>query len=420
MKKSALTSMLLFLFSLSLYAQNEEIGKSFIQTLFVEKNYDKAYDFLDAETQKTITLSALKDTGPKIELQLGKFKNIIDIHNEKNVFIYYSAFDKMNLDVKISFDDASKINGFYVAPHKEIVKDENGLGSEFKVKSNSIELKGTLLLAKENNQKKMVIFVHGSGPNDRNESVNGNKPFKDIAEGLYNLGISSYRYDKRTYSNPETLSDKSTIDDEVTNDVLNVVDFFKANKQFDGYEIIVLGHSLGAFMMPRIANKSTNIHKIIMMAGNNRPLDTAIYEQYNYLYSLHPSEEMKEETQKVKQQIENLHSKDFNDSTPKDKLPLGLSAIYWKSLLDYNPIKEVKKVTIPILILQGERDYQVTLVDFNNWKKALKKDKKVQFISYEKLNHLFLAGEGAPNPEEYAVKGHVETKVINDIANFIK
>ena len=60
----------------------------------------------------------------------------------------------MNLDVKISFDDASKINGFYVAPHKEIVKDENGLGSEFKVKSNSIELKGTLLLAKENNQKK--------------------------------------------------------------------------------------------------------------------------------------------------------------------------------------------------------------------------------------------------------------------------
>ena len=95
MKKSALTSMLLFLFSLSLYAQNEEIGKSFIQTLFVEKNYDKAYDFLDAETQKTITLSALKDTGPKIELQLGKFKNIIDIHKEKNVFIYYSAFDKM-------------------------------------------------------------------------------------------------------------------------------------------------------------------------------------------------------------------------------------------------------------------------------------------------------------------------------------
>lgn len=420
MKTQTITSILFFLMSFSIYAQNEEIGKSFIQTLFVEKNYDKAYDFLDAETQKTITLSALKEMGPKIDMQIGKFKNIIDIHKEKNVFVYYSSFDKMNLDVKISFDDASKINGFYVAPHKEIVKEENGLGSEFKVKSNTIELKGTLLLAKENNQKKLVILVSGSGPNDRNESLGENKPFKDIAEGLYNSGISSYRYDKRTYSNPETFSDKSTIDDEVTNDVLNCVNFFKADKQFEGYEIIVLGHSLGAFMMPRIANKSTNIDKIVMMAGNNRPLEKLVYEQYNYLYSLHPSEEMKEETQKVKQQIENLHSKDFNDSTPKEELPLGMSAIYWKSLFDYNPIKEVKKVTIPILILQGERDYQVTMVDFSNWKKALKKNKKVQFISYEKLNHLFLTGEGAPNPEEYAVKGHVEPKVINDIANFIK
>jgi uncharacterized protein len=420
MKKNNLIPFFFLLFSFTIYSQNEEIGKSFIQSVFVEKNYEKAYDFLNDDTKKTISLAVLKETTPKIEAQIGQFKSILEVNKDKNLIIYYSAFDKMNLDVKITFDDTSKIASFYVAPHKAIVKEENGLGSEFKIKSNTIELKGTLLLTKENNQKKIVIFVHGSGPNDRNESVGENKPFKDIAEGLYNLGISSYRYDKRTYSNPESFSDKSTIDDEVTNDVLNVVDFIKKDKQFEGFEIIVLGHSLGAHVMPRIANKSTNINKIIMLAGNNRPLDVSILEQYDYLYSLKPSEELKQEAENVKKQAANLHAKDFNATTPNEKLPLGLSAIYWKSLLDYRPLNEIKKVKIPILILQGERDYQVTMVDFNNWKKTLKNNKKAHFISYPKLNHLFLAGEGAPNPTEYEVKGHVEPKVIIDIANFIK
>ena len=107
---------------------------------------------------------------------------------------------------------------------------------DFNIKSNNIELKGTILIPEKDNKKKLVIFVHGSGSSDRDETIFENKPFKDIAENLYSKGIASYRFDKRTYSNPETFKDTSTIDDEVTNDIINIISYFKNNKEFTGYE----------------------------------------------------------------------------------------------------------------------------------------------------------------------------------------
>ena len=232
-------------------------------------------------------------------------------------------------------------------------------------------------------------------------------------------GIASYRFDKRTLSNPETFNDKGTIDDEVTNDILNIIKCFKADSQFKAYEIMVLGHSLGANVMPRIANQSNQIAKIILLAGNARPLEVLVAEQYDHLYQLDPSPELFEGSKKIKEQIAVLKSKEFNLNTPKENLPFNLSAYYWKSLLDYKPLQEVKKVKLPILILQGERDYQVTMKDFQLWKEALKNNNKATLISYPKLNHLFIAGEGISGPKEYTIKGHVDENVINDIAAFI-
>ncbi len=75
---------------------------------------------------------------------------------------------------------------------------------------------------------------------------------------------------------------------------------------------------------------------------------------------------------------------------------------------------------MPMLILQGERDYQVTMTDFGNWKSALGSRKDVVFKSYPSLNHLFMSGQGKPGPSEYDVSGHVDEAVINDIAKWIK
>ena len=243
--------------------------------------------------------------------------------------------------------------------------------------------------------------------------------FKVIAENLYTKGISSYRFDKRTLSNPESFGQKGTIDDEVTNDVINIVNYFRQDNRFKSYEITILGHSLGASLLPRIANKSDQIAKIILMAGNARPLDQLIMEQFEYLYKITPTKEYGVALQNIKDQIVFLNSKDFSLHTPNEKLPLNLSSYYWKSLLDYNPIKEVQKTSIPILILQGERDYQVSMKDFLLWKNTLKINSKATLVSYPKLNHLFMAGESASEPNEYFVKGYVDENVVKDIYSFV-
>jgi fermentation-respiration switch protein FrsA (DUF1100 family) len=73
-----------------------------------------------------------------------------------------------------------------------------------------------------------------------------------------------------------------------------------------------------------------------------------------------------------------------------------------------------------MLVLQGERDYQVTMADFAGWKKALAGRKGVVLKSYPKLNHLFMEGKGKAKPEEYGKEGHVAKEVVDDIAAWVK
>jgi fermentation-respiration switch protein FrsA (DUF1100 family) len=156
------------------------------------------------------------------------------------------------------------------------------------------------------------------------------------------------------------------------------------------------------------------------MSGNARSLDKLLEEQCSYLLSLDPSESQKNELLEIQEKIKTLRAKDFNVNTPKDELPMDLSGYYWKSMLDYDPVSEAKKINTPVLVLQGERDYQVSMKDFNIWKKAFKKNRKAAFISYPKLNHLLIGGESPSGPAEYTVKGNVDPKIIEDIDQFLK
>jgi esterase/lipase len=400
---------LLSLISFCSFSQNQEIGQNFVETLLVEKNFEKALTFLDNSIKDKVTIDLLSKTSTQLDAQLGAYQNTISVTNKGNIFSYYTQFKNMALDFDISFKE-DKIVGFFLKPHQEVN------ANDYKIKSGTIDLKGTLLDA--DNSNILVIFIHGSGPNDRDESIGPNKPFKDMAEAFLKEGIASYRFDKRTKSNPETFSDESTVEDEVVYDVIAIVNHFRSSEKFKNHKIVLIGHSLGAFLMPKIVNSIT-IDKAVMMAGNARDLQDVIIDQYVYLNNLNPTKEGEDEIIKVKKEVSLLTSNKINTTASSDELPLGLSAKYWQSLLDYKPLVEVKKVTIPLLILNGERDYQVTMKEFNLWKKSLV-NTKTQFISYPKLNHLFIPGEGEPSPAEYSVYGEVDKKVIQDIITFCK
>jgi fermentation-respiration switch protein FrsA (DUF1100 family) len=98
---------------------------------------------------------------------------------------------------------------------------------------------------------------------------------------------------------------------------------------------------------------------------------------------------------------------------------LGAGADYWLDLKGYNPAEAAKDIERPMLILQGGRDYQVTMEDFEGWKKALSAKDNADFNLYPAHNHLLIAGEGKCTPEEYQKSGHVDKMVIEDIAAWI-
>ncbi|HYO12573.1 MAG TPA: YCF48-related protein, partial [Thermoanaerobaculia bacterium] len=100
--------------------------------------------------------------------------------------------------------------------------------------------------------------------------------------------------------------------------------------------------------------------------------------------------------------------------------PRGEPASYWLDLRGYHPPAVARELKQPFLILQGERDYQVTMEDYELWRKALADRKNVTFKAYPDLNHLFMEGKGKATPEEYGRPGHVAAGVVEDVAGWIK
>lgn len=412
-KLFALLFVVCFLFSFS--QDRKEIGSTFIKALLVDKNIEKAHSYFDPSVAGKIPVEQLKAIPEQLQGQIGGLKNILEVNNEGNTYYYYSEFEKEKLDIQLTFGENNKLLGFFLVPHKTFEKRDEKTG--LKIKSDAVELKGTLLVPPSSNKKRLVIFVHGSGAHDRDETIGENKPFKDIAEYLLANGIASYRYDKRTYSYPETFTETSTVEEETINDAVNAALYFKNNADFKGYEIIILGHSQGAYLMPKIAEKA-QASKYVFMAGNARPLQDLLVEQYDYLHTLDPAKVPAEAVQEIKKQVAFLNSPQFNLHSSKSELPLGQSAAYWKYLKDYNQLNEVKKIKVPMLFVQGGRDYQVTEKDFNLWKQTLKNDKSAVFKLYPALSHLFIAGSGKPSPKDYETKGKVDEQFLKDLTQF--
>ena len=236
----------------------------------------------------------------------------------------------------------------------------------------------------------MVVMVHGSGALDRDESVAANKPFRDIAEGLARYGIGSLRYDKRTYVYPHSAV--TSLDEETILDALSAI----ALARRYGSRIVVLGHSLGATVAPIIAERAdTLLSGIVMLAAAARPMEEVVSEQIAYLLPSGADESYKAH------QLEALRLR-----SPHYFEPIG-------------QLEAAQRLHVPLLLLQGERDYQVTMRDFDIWRQALANTPGATLISYPTLNHLFMAGTGKSSPIEYRQPGHVADRPIADIAAFI-
>jgi len=264
------------------------------------------------------------------------------------------------------------------------------------------KLPGTLNLPTGAGPFPGIVLVQGSGPNDRDESIGGARVFRDLAEGLATRGIAVLRYDKRTLAHPRecTAMHNFTVNQETVEDAVRAAALLRRQEHVDPRRVFVLGHSLGGNMAPRIMQADPKLAGAIVLAGNVRPIEELIVEQVEYL-----------STAASKEQLDALKR------DPWKALP-GIPESYRSDLKGYNPVDLARRSQIPMLILQGERDYQVTMKDFALWKSGLAGRRDVTLRSFPALNHLFIAGEGKSTPQEYDKPAHVAPEVIDAIATW--
>ncbi|MGQ9801966.1 MAG: alpha/beta hydrolase [Candidatus Saccharicenans sp.] len=402
-------------------------------------NYEMAGQYFDQTMKKQATPPTLKMIWESLKSQVGALKEIKGPRYEAQGqydFIYVtSVFEKQTLDLRVVFNKQAEIAGFSFVPHLEVkesppppyAKPDLFQETEVQVRTGDWILPGTLTRPRGQGPFPAVVLVHGSGPNDRDETVGPNKPFRDIAWGLASKGIAVLRYEKRTKFYGQKLSadrqslSSFTVNEETVDDAASAVALFRQTEGIDPDRVFVLGHSLGGMLIPRIAQKARAAAGFIIMAGLTRPIEDAILEQTRYLLALQglSTEESKKKLQELEGVVNRIKALTEVDKNSTEIL-LGAAPAYWLDIRDYRPIEDVRKIEKPILILQGKRDYQVTEVDFKAWRQALSDRQNVTFKLYPACNHLFMEGKGLIIPDEYLYRaGNVSEEVINDIAGWI-
>jgi fermentation-respiration switch protein FrsA (DUF1100 family) len=243
--------------------------------------------------------------------------------------------------------------------------------------------------------------------------------FKDLAWGLASRGIAVLRYSKRTFVyGAASAVDivKLTVQEEVIDDVNSAVALAARQPEIDPKRVLIAGHSLGAYLAPRIALGRTEIQGLILLAAPARPFEDLYLDQIAYVTHGDPAK-----VEAAKASVREIKRPDLK---PGDEVPLGAAktnGAYWLSLRGYDPIATAGLLRLPMLVLQGERDYQVQMGEFAAWQKAFSGEARVTLRSFPKLNHLFIPGSGSTlsAPAEYTVQGHVSEDVIEAISSWI-
>ena len=396
--------------------ENPAIGHAarVLDLLGAGKFEDVAGEF-NAKMAAAMPVSRLRDVWTSIRQQAGALTSISSqravTQPTGNVTVVNECqFEKAAVYVMLSFDPENRIAGMNITPHAAPAPASAAVPTSTRFTEEPVTvgagdwaLPGTLSMPR-GPIAAAVVLVHGSGPGDRDETLGPNKPFRDLAWGLADRGIAVLRYEKRTRQYAAKIAgDKTfTVREETVDDALLAAALLRQHDRIDPKRVFILGHSLGGTLAPRIGAEDPSLAGLVILAGATRPFMEIAREQLTYLASL---------------------NSDAGASAIDERIQVlrrSVPEAYWKDFDAYAPARTASALTMPMFILQGERDYQVTLADLQGWRDALQGHAGVTIKSYPALNHLFLPGEGKSTPSEYERANHIPEYVLDDIASWLK
>lgn len=240
---------------------------------------------------------------------------------------------------------------------------------------------GTLMIPKDMDSSTVALIIAGSGPTDRdgnNPASGENNSLKMIAEVLASEGISSVRYDKRGIGESEGLveNEEDLLFEDYINDVIEWVYNLRKDERFD--KLVIIGHSEGA-LIGASASQQADVDGFVSLAGMG-------YSAYETL-----SRQLKGQSEEVYELcvpiMDELMAGNLVDDVPEGLYSLFRPSVqpYMISWFKYDPLEEMAKIDKPVLILQGDRDIQVTVEDAELLYEANQDSK---FVIIEGMNHI--------------------------------
>jgi dienelactone hydrolase len=416
------------------YKMSVEAARTVVEELS-SHDFAKVEARFDDRMRAALPPEKLAAVWTSLEAQVGKFqqfRGVVVSGRPMTTVTLVCHFERADLDALVTFDQSGSLAGLFFRPSESVdwkppayAQPENFVEAPVTVTSGQWHLPGTLTLPKGTGPFPAVVLVQGSGPQDADETIGPNKPFKDLAWALANRGIAVLRYTKRTkeygpasMANPDTF----TVNDETVDDARSAVVLAAHWPQIDPHRIFVLGHSLGAIMAPRIAAGDPSVAGLILMAGAVTPIEQLALTQIRTIGAREgvPAATEQKQIAMVETAVKEIENPGLKPGTTINFLGSPTPSSYWLDLRNYHPARTAAELHIPMLILQGGRDYQVPPSEVELWKKALAGRKNVTFEIFPALNHLFESGTGPSTPSEYMKPGHVDEKVIEAIAAWVR
>lgn len=273
----------------------------------------------------------------------------------------------------------------------------------FKNEIDGATLAGTLTwpvdyIPKSKKKPMVVLFVSGSGQQNRDEELFEHKPFLVIADYLARHGIATLRYDDRATGQSVGGDVKNATSEDFARDAAAGIQFLRSKRAFS--KVGILGHSEGgliAFMLG--GQKKTDF--IVSLAGPGVQGDTLLTTQGNRIMLLSG-------------QLPTMTVKKYRQQEAVQQTPW----IRW--FIDYNPSDNIRKTLCPVFALNGDRDCQViSSQNLTAIERLLPKSTQNQIKEYSGLNHLFQHCTTGLPTEYGEIEETISPEVLKDIAKWI-